>query len=106
MYNVSPIIIEEEFDAEEVVVSTRPKMAWDDEESDGNESVKEDWDDSEEEEVPAQKVEKKAEPVKAPAKKMTLKQKIAEKEALLKEQKAKKIALVKKILLVIHWTDD
>ncbi|KAI8354161.1 eukaryotic translation initiation factor 3 subunit J [Blakeslea trispora] len=89
---------EEEFD-NEVIASNKPKMAWDDEESDDNTSnVKESWDDSEEEqEAPKQVEEKKTETAK-PVKKMTLKQKIAEKEALLKEQKAKKIALASRFM--------
>ncbi|KAL7318124.1 hypothetical protein PS15m_004385 [Mucor circinelloides] len=93
---------EEEFD-EEVVVNTKPKMSWDDEDSDDNNNVKESWDDSEEEEeqeVEQKKVEKKPETTTSapPAKKMTLKQKIAEKEAALKEQKAKKIALANRFM--------
>ncbi|OBZ88516.1 Eukaryotic translation initiation factor 3 subunit J [Choanephora cucurbitarum] len=90
---------EEEFD-NEVVASNKPKMAWDDEDSDDSTSnVKESWDDSEEEveESPKQVAEKKTEAAK-PGKKMTLKQKIAEKEALLKEQKAKKIALASRFM--------
>ncbi|KAI8889091.1 translation initiation factor eIF3 subunit [Backusella circina FSU 941] len=91
---------EEEFDAEPVV-STRPKMAWDDEDVDDNE-VNEDWDDSasEEEKKEEETVVKKAEPVQAPPPKkgLTLKQKIAEKEAALKEQKKKKAALANRFL--------
>ncbi|KAI7907603.1 translation initiation factor eIF3 subunit-domain-containing protein [Cokeromyces recurvatus] len=87
---------------DEVVVNTRPKMAWDDEESDDNDNqVKESWDESEEEEEEkqVQPVKKTETVTKAPAKKnLTLKQKIAEKEALLKEQKAKKIALANRFL--------
>lgn len=91
------LVTEEEYEAE-VVVNTKPKMSWDDEESDDNSNnVKEDWDDSDEEEEEQVKPVKKEETVAAPApakKNLTLKQKIAEKEAILKEQKAKKIALV------------
>lgn len=94
--------VEEEYEVD-VVVNTKPKMSWDEEDSDDNANqVKESWDDSEEEEgqeeSPAKAAEKKAETVKAPVKKnLTLKQKIAEKEAILKEQRAKKIALVSMI---------
>ncbi|KAI9474053.1 MAG: translation initiation factor eIF3 subunit-domain-containing protein [Benjaminiella poitrasii] len=97
------LVLKEDFN-DEVVVSSRPKMAWDDEESDDNDNqVKESWDDSEEEEEKEEEVKpvKKAETVatKPPIKKnLTLKQKIAEKEALLKEQKAKKIALANRFL--------
>ncbi|KAG1438884.1 hypothetical protein G6F56_012488 [Rhizopus delemar] len=80
---------EEEFDTQ-VQATSKPKMAWDDE--DAEEDVKESWD-SEEEEVP-QKTEPQA-PVK---KNLTLKQKIAEKEALLKEQRKKKAALANRFL--------
>ncbi|KAI8072213.1 eukaryotic translation initiation factor 3 subunit J [Gilbertella persicaria] len=95
-------MIEEEFD-NDVVVNSKPKMAWDDEEDsdDNTNNVRESWDDSEEEEeqVPKKAEEKKTEAAKAPVKKnLTLKQKIAEKEALLKEQKAKKIALASRFM--------
>jgi translation initiation factor 3 subunit J len=90
--------VEEEYDAE-VVVNTKPKMSWDEEDSDDNNNeVKESWDDSEDEEeaASAKATEKKTETVTPPVKKnLTLKQKIAEKEAILKEQRAKKIALVR-----------
>jgi translation initiation factor 3 subunit J len=88
--------VEEEYDAE-IAVNTKPKMSWDEEDSDDNTNeVKESWDDSEEEEVPVKTTEKKTETVAPPVKKnLTLKQKIAEKEAALKEQRAKKIALVR-----------
>ncbi|CAO3633658.1 unnamed protein product [Mucor hiemalis] len=90
---------EEEYNAE-VVVNTKPKMSWDDEESDDNtNNVKEDWDDSEEEEEVKEVKKTEATTTAAPVKKnLTLKQKIAEKEAILKEQKAKKIALANRFL--------
>ena len=98
------MFVEEEYDAE-VVVNTKPKMSWDEEESDDNNTntVKEDWDDSEEEEETPKKVEQKeaAAPVK---KNLTLKQKIAEKEAMSKEQKAKKIALVNRYIHRGGWS--
>ncbi|CAO3698684.1 unnamed protein product [Rhizopus microsporus] len=90
---------EEEFEQVNKVASTKPKMAWDDEDAeDINNNVKEDWDESEEEEPKKeQKVETKT--VTPPVKKnLTLKQKIAEKEALLKEQKKKKAALANRFL--------
>ncbi|KAI8984485.1 eukaryotic translation initiation factor 3 subunit J [Mycotypha africana] len=112
------VFIEEEFDKEEVVISNRPKMAWDDEEESDDDNnkkntVKESWDDSGDEWDDEEKdggvfeddLFSAAAPKKAaattttaPAKKMTLKQKIAEKEAKLQEQKAKKIALANRFL--------
>jgi translation initiation factor 3 subunit J len=86
------LTIEEEFDAEPVA-STKPKMAWDDEDVDDND-VKEDWDDSGSEEEVAPKKEEQPKQAAPPKKALTLKQKIAEKEAALKEQKKKKMALV------------
>ncbi|KAI9256695.1 eukaryotic translation initiation factor 3 subunit J [Sporodiniella umbellata] len=79
----------EEFETQVNTGSNKPKMAWDDE--DAEDDVKESWDSDEEAVVP--------EETKAPVKKnLTLKQKIAEKEALLKEQKKKKAALANRFL--------
>lgn len=77
-------------------------MSWDDEESDDNSNnVKEDWDESEDEETKTE-AKKEAETIASPVKKnLTLKQKIAEKENILKEQRAKKIALVNIIFLTL-----
>lgn len=78
-------------------------MSWDDEESDdNNNNVKEDWDDSDDDNE-EEEVKKPAETVATPVKKnLTLKQKIAEKEAILKEQKAKKIALVSSLDYIFY----
>ncbi|KAI8638626.1 translation initiation factor eIF3 subunit-domain-containing protein [Parasitella parasitica] len=96
---LATLALKEEFD-QEVAVNTRPKMSWDEEDSDDNANVKESWDDSEEEEQAEEKKVEKSVETAAPTikKKLTLKEKIAEKEAALKEQKAKKIALANRFM--------
>ncbi|KAI8970528.1 translation initiation factor eIF3 subunit-domain-containing protein [Pilobolus umbonatus] len=79
-------------------IFSKPKMSWDDEDSDdNNDNVKESWDSDDEVPVVTNTPEKKTEGTQV-KKALTLKQKIAEKEEALKEQKKKKVELANRFL--------